>query len=129
MDKIEAAASEKYRATEDRLQTELKETQEKLQALLAQNTSVDPMTGEPVLQGISPEQQEAASQFNQRLVEVRQQLRDVRAALRSEIDALGDTLRLINIAAVPTIIVLVGIIVFAWRRYRLRSYLRRRSAA
>jgi len=129
VDRIELAANDKYRATEDRLQTELKDTQERLAALLAQNPGANSEPGEAVLQGSSPEQQEAITQFNQRLVEVRQQLRDVRGALRSEIDALGDTLRLINIVAVPAVLVLVGIIIFAWRRYRLRRYLRQRATA
>lgn len=122
VDKIEAAANEKYRSTEDRLQTELKSTQEKLAAALARNGDGEGAPGEP-----STDQQQAIAQFNQQLVEVRQQLRDVRGALRSEIDALGDRLRLINIAAVPIVIVLAGIIVFAWRRYRLSRYLRRRT--
>jgi ABC-type uncharacterized transport system involved in gliding motility auxiliary subunit len=129
VDQIEAAANDKYRATEDRLQTELKDTQDKLTALLAQNAGGDGAAGAPALQETSPEQEEAIAQFNQRLVEVRQQLRDVRGALRGEIDALGDSLRLINIAAVPIAIVLVGIIIFAWRRQRLSRYLRRRAAA
>jgi ABC-type uncharacterized transport system involved in gliding motility auxiliary subunit len=122
VDKIEAAANEKYRSTEDRLQTELKSTQEKLAAALARNGGGEGAPGEP-----STDQQQAIAQFNQQLVEVRQQLRDVRGALRSEIDALGDRLRLINIVAVPIVIVLAGIIVFAWRRYRLSRYLRRRT--
>ena len=129
VDRIEAAANDKYRATENRLQDELSQTQANLQALLVQNSATDAATGEPVLQEISPEQQEAVAQFNQRLVEVRQQLRDVRGALRGEIDALGDVLRLINIAAVPVLTVLAGIVIFAWRRRRLARYLRRRAAA
>jgi ABC-type uncharacterized transport system involved in gliding motility auxiliary subunit len=60
---------------------------------------------------------------------VRQQLRDVRGALRAEIDALGDRLRLINILAIPIAIVLIGIAAFAWRRFRLARYLRRRMAS
>jgi ABC-type uncharacterized transport system involved in gliding motility auxiliary subunit len=127
VDKIEAAANEKYRSTEDRLQTELKSTQEKLAAALARNGGADPAGGEGAPGEPSTDQQQAIAQFNQQLVEVRQQLRDVRGALRSEIDALGDRLRLINIAAVPIVIVLAGIIVFAWRRYRLSRYLRRRT--
>ncbi|HQZ12203.1 MAG TPA: Gldg family protein [Devosia sp.] len=127
VDRIEAAANEKYRATEDRLQTELKDTQEKLAALMAQNGGAS-QTGEPSLEGPSPEQQQAITEFNTRLVDVRQQLRDVRGALRSEIDALGDRLRLINILAVPLLIVLAGIAAFAWRQLRLSRYLRRRSA-
>jgi ABC-type uncharacterized transport system involved in gliding motility auxiliary subunit len=126
VDRIEAAANEKYRATEDRLQTELKETQDKLAALVAQNSAGQP-AGEQTLEGPTPEQQQAITEFNQRLVEVRQQLRDVRGALRSEIDALGDLLRLINILAVPILIVLAGIAVFAWRRFRLSRYLRHRA--
>jgi ABC-type uncharacterized transport system involved in gliding motility auxiliary subunit len=129
IDRIEAAANAKYRATEDRLQKELNDTQQELTALLARNSTVDPATGEVSLNGVSAEQEQAIAQFNQRLVEVRQQLRDVRGALRSEIDALGDRLRLINILAVPVVIVLMGIGVFAWRRYRLSRYLRSRRAA
>jgi ABC-type uncharacterized transport system involved in gliding motility auxiliary subunit len=128
VDRIEAAANEKYRATEDRLQTELKDTQDRLTALLTQTSGADGAAGQQ-LEGPSPEQQEAITQFNQRLVEVRQQLRDVRGALRGEIDALGDSLRLINIAAVPIVIVLAGIVIFAWRRHRLTRYLRRRAQA
>lgn len=127
VDKIEAAANEKYRSTEDRLQTELKSTQEKLAAALARTGGADAAGGAPVLDEPSTDQQQAIAQFNQQLVDVRQQLRDVRGALRSEIDALGDRLRLINIVAVPIVIVLAGIIVFAWRRYRLSRYLRRRT--
>ncbi len=126
VDAIEAAANEKYRATEARLQAELKDTQDKLAALLVQNGGVD-AAGQPL--EVSADQQQAIAEFNQRLVEVRQQLRDVRGALRAEIDALGDRLRLINIFAVPALIVLVGIAVFGWRRFRLARYLRRRAAA
>ncbi len=126
VDAIEAAANERYRATESRLQAELKETQDQLSALLMQNGGGDP--AQPQLE-VSTEQQQAIAEFNQRLVEVRQQLRDVRGALRAEIDALGDRLRLINIFAVPALIVLVGIVAFAWRRFRLTRYLRRRAAA
>ena len=129
IDKIEAAANEKYRATEDRLQKELNDTQEELAALLAKSGGVDAATGEVSLEGISAEQEQAIAQFNQRLVEVRQQLRDVRGALRAEIDALGDRLRLINILAIPVMIVLIGIAAFAWRRFRLARYLRRRMAS
>jgi ABC-type uncharacterized transport system involved in gliding motility auxiliary subunit len=129
IDRIEQAANAKYRATEDRLQKELNDTQQELQALLAKNGAVDPATGEVSLEGMSVAQEQAITQFNQRLVDVRQQLRDVRGALRSEIDALGDRLRLINILAVPIVIVLIGIAVFAWRRFRLSRYLRRRRTA
>jgi ABC-type uncharacterized transport system involved in gliding motility auxiliary subunit len=129
IDKLEAAANEKYRATEDRLQKELSDTQEELTALLAKNGGVDPATGGMSLEGVSAEQEQAIAQFNQRLVEVRQQLRDVRGALRAEIDALDDRLRLINILAIPIVIVLIGIAAFAWRRFRLARYLRRRMAS
>lgn len=129
VDSIEAAANEKYRATEERLQTELQDTQDQLATLLAQNGSVTAGNGETLLAVPSTDQQQAISDFNQRIVEVRQQLRDVRLALRAEIDALGERLRLINILAVPIVIVLAGIAVFAWRQFRLSRYLRRRTAA
>jgi ABC-type uncharacterized transport system involved in gliding motility auxiliary subunit len=128
VDKIEAATNDKYRATADKLQTELKTLQDQLTTLLGQTASPDAAGGGNALEGPTAEQQQAIAKFNQRIVEVRQQLRDVRGALRQEIDALGDQLRLLNILAVPLLIVLAGIIAFAWRQWRLSRYLRRRLA-
>jgi ABC-type uncharacterized transport system involved in gliding motility auxiliary subunit len=128
VDKIEAAANEKYRATEEKLQADLKDTQGRLAAMRAQAGSQNTASGGPPGEALSAQQQQTIAQFNQRIVEVRQQLRDTRGSLRTEIDALGNWLRLINILAVPAIIVLVGIGASLWRQIRLSRYLRHKPS-
>ncbi len=128
IDKIEAAANDKYRATEEKLQNDLKDTQDKLAALRARSGLAQATSGGGSIEALSAQQQQTIAQFNQRIVEVRQQLRDVRGALRAEIDALGNRLRLINILAVPSLIVLLGIGASLWRYIRLSRYLRHKSS-
>jgi ABC-type uncharacterized transport system involved in gliding motility auxiliary subunit len=128
IDKIEAAANEKYRATEQKLQADLKDTQEKLAALRNQSGVPQAASGGTSIEGLSTEQQKTIAQFNQRIIDVRQQLRDVRGAVRAEIDALGQNLRMINILALPLLIILIGIGVALWRYVRLSRYLRRQPS-
>ena len=124
IDKIEAAANDKYRDTEQKLQADLKDTQDKLAALRAQVGAPAAATGGASIEALSAQQQQTIQQFNQRIVDVRQQLRNVRGALRAEIDVLGTRLRLLNILAVPVLIVLIGIGASLWRSIRLSRYLR-----
>jgi hypothetical protein len=73
---------------------------------------------------LTRQQQQAVEEYNDRIVDIRQSLREVRGALRQEINALGSRLQLINILAAPLIIGLIGIGVALWRRARLARYLR-----
>jgi ABC-type uncharacterized transport system involved in gliding motility auxiliary subunit len=124
VDRIEAAANDKYRNTQEKLQADLKDTQDKLAAMRAQ-AGPSASAGSSV-ETVSVQQAQTIAQFNQRIVDVRQQLRDTQGALRAEIDTLGNWLRLINILAVPVLIVLVGIGASLWRYARLSRYLRRK---
>jgi ABC-type uncharacterized transport system involved in gliding motility auxiliary subunit len=63
------------------------------------------------------------------MVELRQQLRDVRAELRREVEDLEQQLRVANIMLVPAVIILIGLIVAFWRRARLAAYLRGQRTA
>jgi len=126
VDRIEAAANDKYRDTEQKLQADLKDTQDKLAAMRAQAGS--PASGAPSVEALSVQQVQTIAQFNQRIVDVRQQLRDTQGALRAEIDTLGNWLRLINILAVPLLIALVGIAAALWRYVRLSRYLRHKTS-
>ena len=86
-----------------------------------------PAGGGSSVEALSVQQGQTIAQFNQRIVDVRQQLRDTQGALRAEIDALGNWLRLVNILAVPVLIALVGIGAAFWRNIRLSRYLRRKA--
>ncbi len=124
LDDLERAAEGRYRATEQQLQAELDETEARLAELRSQAATADMPIG-----ALTRQQQEAVDAFNQRIVEVRQELREVRAALREEIEAMGSRLQLINVLAAPLLVALIGIGLALWRRARLAQYLRGRRAA
>jgi ABC-type uncharacterized transport system involved in gliding motility auxiliary subunit len=121
IDQIEAAAEARYRDTERQLQSDLEDTQQRLAELRGQAQAPNGQIG-----AVTAEQREEIARFNERIVQVRQQLRDVRGALRREIDAVTTQLRLINILAVPAVLILLGVSVAVWRRVRLSRYLRGR---
>ena len=122
VEEIEARAEASYRATEHRLSNELEETQHRLAELLGPAASAG-------AQASSQEQQETVARFNRQLIDLRQQLREVRAALRREIDQLELRVKLGNIMFVPMVVVLAAIGVALVRRKRLARHLRGHQAA
>lgn len=119
LDSLERAAEERYRATEQELQAELEEIQRQLDELQMATVTADMPLG-----ALTRQQQQAADEYNDRLVDIRKALREVRSALREQINSLGSRLQLINILAAPLIIGLIGVGVALWRRARLARYLR-----
>ena len=114
LEAIEDAARAQYFETEQRLQAELEETQNRLAQL--QGLSRADIEFELLTQ----EEQEAIIEFNRRMLTLRQQLRDVRRALGQDIDRLETELQFANIAAVPILVVIFGIAAALVRRARLR---------
>jgi len=76
--------------------------------------------------GISARQRREIEQFRQRQLAITSELRGVQHQLNDEIDALGLRIKIINITAIPALLVLFGL-AYGWRRMR-RSRLRRRGA-
>jgi ABC-type uncharacterized transport system involved in gliding motility auxiliary subunit len=109
--KIEAERS--YRATEERLQQELAETERKLNELQVAK-------GDSDLLVMSDEQQEEVQRFLDRRLDIRRELRQVQHDLQSDIDRLGTQLKLINIALVPLLVMLVATL-YAIRRRKAQS--------
>ena len=110
VDELRVEAEQAYRATEERLQQELQETERRLSDLQAAK-------GEGELTIISDEQQEEIQRFMDRRLEIRRELRQVQHDLQSDIDRLGTRLKLINIGLIP-VVVLVFALVYAVRRRR-----------
>jgi ABC-type uncharacterized transport system involved in gliding motility auxiliary subunit len=106
---LRRGAEERYRANEQQLQQQLDALEQQLQAL--QKPGADGQA-----QALSPEQQAQILHFQDDKLRMRKQLREVQHQLNADIDALGDRLRLINIFAVPLLVVLVALLV-AWRRW------------
>jgi ABC-type uncharacterized transport system involved in gliding motility auxiliary subunit len=110
VDALRVEAEKAYRATEERLQTELQETERRLSDLQAAK-------GESELTIISDEQQQEIQRFMDRRLEIRRELRQVQHDLKRDIDRLGTQLKWINIALVP-LAVLVFALFYGMRRRR-----------
>src|SRR5262249_47108877 len=121
IDGIRAEAEAKYLATEEALSKELEGAQKKLASL---ETDQKAGAGGAVL--LTAEQQETVRTFRSQVLALRAQLRDVQHALQEDIERLQTWVMLANIAAVPAIVAVLGLIVALWRRARRR---RPRAAA
>ena len=109
VNKMEAAAEQKYQNKIDELLDNLSETRQKLASLQTGKQS-DQKTL------LSAEQQAEIKKFQENEAQVSQELKQVRKNLRMEIDSLQDTLKWINIAAMPVIVTLVGLFLAQLKR-------------
>ena len=101
--KLQAAAQQKYQSKIDELQDNLAETRQKLASLQTGKQSDQKML-------LSPEQQAEIKKFQENEAQVSQELKQLRKNLRLEIDSLQNTVRWIDIAAMPVIVTLAGLI-------------------
>jgi ABC-type uncharacterized transport system involved in gliding motility auxiliary subunit len=117
VERIQSEAQQRYSAEERALQAKLKETQAKLESLTGKDQANAPAT-------LSAEQTKAIEEFRADMVQTRRQLRDVQAALRSDIRRLKAGLEFLDIALIPIIVAALAIFLGAVRLKR-----RRRRAA
>src|SRR3990167_2961942 len=106
---IQREAEVRFREKEQALQARLADTEQKL-AALQQNQ--DPSKALE----LTPEQQAAVQQFVQQKLKIRKELREVRYQLNADIEALGSTLKFVNIALVPLLLTLGVLALWLWRR-------------
>ena len=115
-DTVEALRREadaQFRATEQQLQAELAETEQRLGELQAERDDTSSLL-------MSPEQQAELERFRDQQVRIRQDLRAVQRNLDSSIENLGVALKIINIAAMPLVLTLLALLV-AFARQRKRG--------
>ncbi|MBT8048642.1 MAG: ABC transporter [Xanthomonadales bacterium] len=120
VDEIRVAAEKSYRATEERLQMELEETERKL-------TELQAAKGESEITVISPEQQAEIQRFVDRKFEIRRELRQVQHDLQRDINQLGTRLKLVNIGLIPAIVMLAAL-VYGHRRRKKQNQSQIREA-
>ena len=113
VERIQTEAQARYSAEERALQARLKDTQAKLASLTGKDQASAPAS-------LSAEQTKAIEEFRADMVQTRRQLRDVQAALRSDIGRLKTGLEFFDIALIPIIVAAAAIVLGALR-------LRRRS--
>ena len=112
---LRLAADQKFRSTEQRLQAELAETEQKLVDLQKVRDDSDELI-------LSPEQEAEIKRFQQEKFKVRKELRQVRHSLDRDIEKLGSKLKFINIGLVPIIISILALILSVVRsRKRKRA--------
>ncbi len=102
VDELRRNADLEFRATEDRLEAELTQTEQRLGELQAARSD-----GNSLL--MSPEQQAEVQRFLDQQVRIRQELRAVRRNLDADIETLGTWLKAINIALVPIVLTIIAL--------------------
>lgn len=108
---LQREAEVRFREKEQALQTRLADTEQKLAAL---QRSDDPSKALE----LTPEQQATVQQFLQEKLKIRKELREVRYQLNADIEALGRSLKFVNIALVPLLLTLGVLALWLWRRRR-----------
>jgi ABC-type uncharacterized transport system involved in gliding motility auxiliary subunit len=106
---MEAEADQRYRAKEQQLTQELKDTEQKLAQM--------PRAPEGSNDVLTPEQMQAIDGFRAQLLSIRSELRDVQFALRRNVDDLKSWVTALNVGVVPLVVAIIALI-FAMRRPR-----------
>ncbi|MXW19683.1 MAG: ABC transporter [Gammaproteobacteria bacterium] len=109
VDELRLEAEAQFRLTEDRLQQELVETENRLSEL--QEARPDQFALSP-----TPEQEAELEKFTDQRLRIRRELREVRRNLDASIQRLGAFLKIINIGLIPLLIGLGGLAVALLRR-------------
>ena len=102
VDELEVKAMKKWQSEEERLEAALQETQQRLADLQKQKSGNERLI-------LSKEQQSELEQFRKTQAETRKQLKEVRKSLNSEIEHLGLTLKVINLALLPLFVIGFGL--------------------
>ncbi|TVR52488.1 MAG: ABC transporter [Puniceicoccaceae bacterium] len=112
--KMELAAQERYQARLQELEARLTEVQENLRNLQARRDEAGQIVA-------SPEIQEAIEEFRVEEARMRAERREIRKALREDIERLETVLLLLNLLAVPGLVGVAGIWFFTLRSRRRRG--------
>ena len=118
VDKIRLDSERRYRDKEQTLVAKLKDVQEQLSRIEnkgeAGPTAGTAAAGQIIL---SDKDKRAIENFRREMLGIRGELRDVKLALKKDIDRLEGTLKFVNIAGVPLVLGLGGLLL-AYRRRR-----------
>jgi ABC-type uncharacterized transport system involved in gliding motility auxiliary subunit len=107
-------AEMQYRTKEQELQSRLRQLEGELKGLRrgGEDGRVETL--------LTAEDKAAIERFRGEILGVRRELRDVQHALRRDIEGLERLAKLTNIAAVPALVCIAGVILTLWRRARRR---------
>jgi ABC-type uncharacterized transport system involved in gliding motility auxiliary subunit len=109
VERLRHIADDQFRAKEQELEKQLRDTEEKLTALQSRRNDKSAMI-------LSPEQEKELDNFRDEKLRIRKELRAVRAGLDKDIKGLGNELKIVNIIVVPIVFAVVALLVGLWRR-------------
>lgn len=109
VERLRRSADDQFRAKEQELEQQLRDTEEKLTALQSRRNDKSAMI-------LTPEQEKELDRFQSEKLRIRKELRAVRAGLDKDIKQLGNTIKIINIIVVPVLFALLALLIGAWRR-------------
>ena len=121
VDALRTAAEDRFRAEQRELEMQLAQTEQKLDALQANGgaQSASRASGSPLI--LSADQERELQRFQKEKLRIRKELRDVKAGLDRDIQALGGRLKLINIVLVPAAFALLALLLAGVARRRRRA--------
>jgi ABC-type uncharacterized transport system involved in gliding motility auxiliary subunit len=108
---LRRVADDRFRAKEQELEQQLRETEDKLSALQSKRSDKSSII-------LTPEQEKELDQFQEEKLSIRKQLRAVRAGLDEEIKGLGTEVKIVNIVVVPFLFAMAVLLFAIWRRRR-----------
>jgi ABC-type uncharacterized transport system involved in gliding motility auxiliary subunit len=111
VEKLRHRADDQFRAKEQELEKQLRDTEEKLTALQSKRNDKSAMV-------LTPDQERELDNFQNEKLRIRKELRAVRAGLDKDIKSLGNWLKLINIVIVPVLFALVALAITVLRRQK-----------
>jgi ABC-type uncharacterized transport system involved in gliding motility auxiliary subunit len=111
---LRRVADDRFRAKEQELEQQLRETEDKLETLQSKRSDKSALI-------LTPEQEKELDHFQDEKVSIRKQLRQVRAGLDAEIKSLGTELKILNIVVVPFAFVVVVLLIAVGRRRQRAS--------
>ena len=106
---MEVEAQKKYQEQLVALEARISETQSKLSQLQGKATESGRLVA-------TPEMQKAIEDFQKQEAGMRRERREIRRALREDIDALGNRLLVINLLATPILVGAFGLWFYRSRR-------------
>ncbi len=120
VDALKREAEKRYQDQEKALQNKLQQAERKLAELQRQQEGNSSMI-------LSTEQKQEIAKFRQEQLETRKALRNVQHELVKSIESLGVTLKVINIALMPLVVIIFAALMAMRRSSRLKKAMTRNS--
>ena len=111
VEKLRHIADDQFRAKEQELEQQLRDTEEKLTALQSKRNDKSALV-------LTPDQEKELDNFQDEKLRIRKELRAVRAGLDQDIKSLGTEIKVLNILVLPILFALVALSVFLVRRQK-----------